>query len=352
MKFFLISFLISFLFTCILVLSKRYHHKFSNDTPGQAPQKFHLVNTPRIGGLSIILSLIFVNFYQTQLDNYKSPIIFFVLIFFTGLVEDIFKKNYVFFRLFFVILGSFLLCYSTDIRIARVGIELVDHYLKNHFFISIIFASIAIVSITNAFNIIDGYNGLSAFTSFLMLFSLFLISAMSHDNLLVFYSLIGMGSIFGFFLWNWPFGKIFLGDGGAYLIGFYLSINLILLVLRNEQVSPWYPITLLSYPIIELIFSVYRKSYLRKTNALKPDRLHLHMLLYSRVFRKKYKDNLLKSNSYTSIFLWVFVLFSIIPATIFYRNVFWLITLFFLNIFLYLFIYMKLVKFKFHFFRN
>lgn len=351
MQLFLFTFFVSFFSTCLIVLTKSCHLVFSGDISDKSPQKFHRDNTPRVGGLSIILSLLVVNLYEIINNYINHLLIFAAFIFLLGFAEDISKKINSFFRLFFILLGSFLFCYLSGIRIERIGFELFDAYLKNHLLISCIFTSIAIASITNAFNIIDGYNGLSSMSCILMLLSLLLVSIECNDNILIFYSLIGIGSIFGFFIWNWPFGKIFLGDGGAYLIGFYLSINLILLISRNEQISSWYPITLLSYPIIELLFSIFRKSVIRKKSALLPDALHFHMLIFKRVFKYRYKNNLLKSNSSTSIFFWIFVLFSQIPATIFCHDSFWLIISFILNLFLYFFVYKSLINFRFNFFK-
>ena len=120
-----------------------------------------------------------------------------------------------------------------------------------------------------------------------------------------------MRVVFGFFIWNWPFGKIFMGDCGAYLIGFLISLNLICLVQRNPEVSPWFPIALLNYPIIEVLFSIYRKTIIRKGSSYKPDGIHFHMLIYKRVSRKIIKNQIKIANSLTSLIILIYFIITI-----------------------------------------
>ncbi len=94
-------------------------------------------------------------------------------------------------------------------------------------------------------------------------------------------------SIFGFFIWNWPYGKIFLGDAGAYFIGFMIGMLSVLLVVRNHEVSAWFPLVLVIYPVMETLFSIYRRYIVHKISPGQPDRLHLHSLVYSRILKIK-----------------------------------------------------------------
>ena len=64
----------------------------------------------------------------------------------------------------------------------------------------------------------------------------------------------------GFFVWNFPAGLIFLGDGGAYFLGFYVAELAILLLHRNPAVSPMFPLLLCIYPVFETLFSIYRRT--------------------------------------------------------------------------------------------
>ena len=98
-------------------------------------------------------------------------------------------------------------------------------------------------------------------------------------------ALIVIGAVFGFFIWNFPAGLIFLGDGGAYVLGFLLGELSVLLLMRNPQVSPMFCLLLCAYPIFETVFSIYRKKFLRGGSAGMPDGVHLHMLVYKRLMR-------------------------------------------------------------------
>jgi UDP-GlcNAc:undecaprenyl-phosphate GlcNAc-1-phosphate transferase len=93
------------------------------------------------------------------------------------------------------------------------------------------------------------------------------------------------GALAGFLLWNYPKGKVFLGDGGAYFIGFIYAQLSIQLDARNAGVSAWFVIALAAYPIVETLFSIYRRKICGHAAATQPDVLHLHSLLYVRFLR-------------------------------------------------------------------
>ncbi|MGR6800563.1 hypothetical protein ACU6QG_00180, partial [Aeromonas veronii] len=75
------------------------------------------------------------------------------------------------------------------------------------------------------------------------------------DTTLALWALAGVGAAMGFFVWNFPNGLVFLGDGGAYFLGFYLAEIGILLIARNPQVSPLFPLMVCIYPVFETVFS-------------------------------------------------------------------------------------------------
>src|SRR2546423_1232019 len=91
------------------------------------------------------------------------------------------------------------------------------------------------------------------------------------------------GGLAGFLVWNYPRGLVFLGDGGAYFIGFMYAQLSIQLVARNDHVSAWFVIMLAAYPIVETLFSIYRRKIVTRQPSMEPDALHLHSLLYHRV---------------------------------------------------------------------
>ena len=93
-------------------------------------------------------------------------------------------------------------------------------------------------------------------------------------------------AMLGFFVVNWPMGKIFLGDGGSYFGGFALAWVALLMVERNTQVTPFAALLICIYPVVEVLFSIYRRR-LRKANPGLPDKQHLHSLIMRRYVRRK-----------------------------------------------------------------
>ena len=114
----------------------------------------------------------------------------------------------------------------------------------------------------------------------------------------------------GFFILNFPKGKIFLGDGGAYLLGFIVAILGIFLASKYEDVSPWYIIAIFIYPVWEVIFSIIRKSYIG-LSPFSPDSYHLHMLIYRQVT---------KNNPFTTLFILVSTFPFMVLSTLFHNQ--------------------------------
>src|SRR4029077_20088982 len=107
------------------------------------------------------------------------------------------------------------------------------------------------------------------------------------DGFLFTSALAMAGALLGFLFWNYPKGKIFLGDGGAYLLGFWLGELSVLLVMRHSEGSPWFPMLLLVYPIFETIFSMYRRKVVHGMSPGTPDNLHMHQVIYMGMTRAR-----------------------------------------------------------------
>ena len=148
------------------------------------------------------------------------------------------------------------------------------------------------------------------------------IVAAAMDDALVFPAACALAaSIGGFLLVNYPRGRIFLGDGGAYLVGLLLAELSVLLVHRNSEVSAWFPLVLLAYPIWETIFSMYRRK-VRGQSTGQADALHLHTLVYRRVvrwrsFAGKPSDYVMR-NSVASACLWIVPAACLVIALLFW----------------------------------
>ncbi|MEM0097965.1 MAG: hypothetical protein QW338_05830, partial [Conexivisphaerales archaeon] len=170
------------------------------------------------------------------------------------------------------------------------------------------------------------------------------------DMFLVYICFTMIFAISGFFILNYPYGKIFLGDGGAYFVGFIVATVSILLVERHRQVSAFFPLLLCIYPIFETIFSMYRRKIIRRGKATKADGLHLHTLIYKRVtnyiFGPIIQGNRIYRNSLTSLFLWFLCVFSLMPAILFWNNKLMLAVFTVVFILVYLGLYKSIINFK------
>ena len=183
-------------------------------------------------------------------------------------------------RLAVLFMISLLFYYVLGIKAYNLNIPFVDYLFTFEIF-ALLFICFAVAGMINAFNMIDGINGL------LMLFCLsvclsILIFPQSAINLEFYLYLVALFfAILGVFILNFPFGRIFLGDGGAYFLGAMIVIGLIKYYQVND-LSPWYVMLMLVYPVTDVLFSIYRRITLQ-VSTLEPDNLHLHHLIYKRV---------------------------------------------------------------------
>jgi UDP-N-acetylmuramyl pentapeptide phosphotransferase/UDP-N-acetylglucosamine-1-phosphate transferase len=241
-----------------------------------------------------------------------------------------------------------LVYFLLDVYLTRIGIPYVDNIFHIKV-IAVIFTIIGVAGVANAINIIDGYNGLASVVSIIIFLAIAYVGYKLKDQFVYTISFLMIGGIAGFFIWNYPFGKIFLGDGGAYFIGFAMAVLSVHLVKNHPQVSPWFPLLTVIYPVFEVLFSFYRKKHLKGRSPFQPDGLHFHMLIYKRVVPFVFdihRSEKLMRNSATSPFLWLICSFGAIPAVIFWQNTPILIIFTILFCIFYVWLYRSIVRFK------
>jgi UDP-N-acetylmuramyl pentapeptide phosphotransferase/UDP-N-acetylglucosamine-1-phosphate transferase len=153
----------------------------------------------------------------------------------------------------------------------------------------------------------------------------------------------------GLLVWNYPRGLIFAGDGGAYFWGGCIGLTCVLLVQRHPNVSPWFPMLLLIYPVWETLFSVYRKIARGESPGL-ADALHFHQLIYRRLVRglldEDHAREMLRRNNKTSPYLWGFTVLTAVPAVLFWDNTPVLMAFCALVVATYVTGYLMIVRFK------
>lgn len=349
-----IAFIFSLIINFLLIKSKSIHHSISSDDNFDLPQKFHEISIPRIGGLSIFLSLILCFYFGSMQSDYFLTflylLIYLIPCFFIGFLEDLFKNIGIKSRLIFTTFSSVLTVYFFNLYITDVDIFIINTLLSVNS-ISFLFTIFAITGLANAYNIIDGFNGLASMVAMICLLAIVFIAFKVNDHVLAYACLIVLGSISGFFVWNYPRGLIFLGDGGAYLIGFLIAVLSILLVKRNPTVSPWFALLVNGYPIFETLFTVWRRRIYQGENPGLPDGAHLHSLIYRRLIRwaevYRIKNSAWQEkNARTSPYLWLISCFAVFPSIIWWDST-WVLQCFaFLFCIFYIWIYKSVVKFK------
>ena len=326
------------------------------------PQRFHLGNTPRMGGLGILCGVVAGWLLipassrfglQLNIGADTTPIWLWLVVItpavLGGFFEDLTQRVSVRYRLLLTALSAGLGCILLGLSVERIGVPVIDGWMGAMPWIGIALAFLAISGLPHAFNLIDGYNGLAGIVALLVCLAIAHVALQLGDRELAAMVICLAGATSGFLFWNYPRGLIFAGDGGAYLWGVIIAVASISLVQRHQQVSPWFPMLLLIYPVWETVFSIYRKLW-RGVSPGVADALHLHQLIYRRIVRGVFHDDIsrriLMRNNRTSPYLWGFTLLTVVPAVLFWRNTPVLIAFCVLFVASYVVAYLAIIRFK------
>ena len=243
-------------------------------------QKVHLEDTPRLGGaviFTIYFSLISLNLSESKLLLYL--FLSFLPLFFVSIKEDLYQNTSISIRIFAMVLSCIIFFNSNKTNFPLIDMPLLYPLFSNNLFIFIFFIFSSLVLI-NGFNLIDGMNGILGFTAISQLICLCYISHFLTDYEIFNYSILLILPIIIFLCFNFPLGKIFIGDTGAYFYGFCISILTIEFFGRYENILSWNAALLLFYPSFELLFSFVRKIFFEKKKPFEADDLHLHSIIF------------------------------------------------------------------------
>ena len=246
-----------------------------------AVQASHIKPTLRIGGIGILIGLLvglFLLKFDRDLVSYASILLVTAIpLVIAGFAEDIGLHLRPSLRLGVIAFSSLFCAVLLPNVISKLGLVWLDAAL-GYYPIALLFTIFAASGVTNAFNLIDGLNGLASFTAITTSVALAAIAKIAGlDHLQYFYSLITIVT-FGFFLLNYPFGKLFLGDGGAYLLGFCLVWGGITLANQVAGLSAFAVLLIFFWPIADTLLAIWRRIEL-STSTSRPDRLHFHQLV-------------------------------------------------------------------------
>jgi UDP-GlcNAc:undecaprenyl-phosphate GlcNAc-1-phosphate transferase len=272
-----VSALSSFLIVSWFARTKKQGQK-RDDT--SAVQASHLNPTARLGGLALFIALIVAAALSHSTDNWIAFVLLLVSaipVFVIGLAEDLgylasprkrLLAATVSGAMFIALMGQWVL--HTGIP----GLDVALHWSP----FAVAFSLFLAVGISHSFNLIDGLNGFAGFTALAAALALATIAHQSelteHRDIL----LTIAAAVTGFLIFNFPFGKIFLGDAGAYVIGHLLFWMSVSILWNAPDISPFAMLLIFFWPIADTLLAITRRLSLGKP-IVQPDKLHFHQLV-------------------------------------------------------------------------
>ena len=327
------------LLVCVLVLVTRHLHGQASFDTLQGTQKFHKTMTPRIGGLPIALGVGVAAFAAPT--DIRAPFLIVVacglIALLPGMIEDLSKKIPALIRLGLTMLACLLYALWSGDRVTRFDVSGWEGLLQSDW--GMIGVTVFVLTgLVQAVNIIDGFHGLSTGSTIIMFMATSIVAYTTNQEVFAM-ALIALITLTGFLAVNFPFGYIFPGDGGAYFLGFLLGTINLKLIGNDSALSPWTGLIITAYPFLETIYAIIRKSLRKRHNPLKPDELHLHMLIHNWILAQFGKTNAETkdrwANPLTSVAIWAGVALSLGLALFLVNTGVWARTAFLVPILVY-----------------
>ncbi len=294
------TFLLSFLMTCRIRNLSLARHWVS---PPPSPRHLHNVPTPRMGGIAIFVSFLVVlalvlaadRFFHLELfiplQTLSAILLPACLIFLLGLYDDLRSLSpYVKFAV--QVLAAVWL-FAGGLRVVTLPLIFGSETLA--WFVALPLTVFWVLLITNAFNLIDGLDGLAAGSALFATVTMFLIASfpLSPNSLVAILAIVLTGSILGFLRFNFHPASIFLGDCGSLFIGFLLSA---LAIAGNQKSATAFtvaiPVVSFMLPILDTAVSVVRR-FVGGQPLFEADREHIHHKLLQRGFSQRQAVGLL-----------------------------------------------------------
>jgi len=275
-----------------LVATSRWHARWTGDFAESGIQKHHVGNPPRVGLLALWLALggfavASAYFSPASSASLRGLLLAVALaslpVVLLGLADDVTKRITPTLRLLGSIVAGLLAIAVVGTSVGRIDLPLLG-YFSVWAPIAVLLTVLMVAGFTHAMNIVDGLNGLSSGLGVLMFGATAVVASQAGDTLVASFALLCGAALLGFLFVNFPRGRIFMGDGAAYFIGFALVQAWMLLLARNLNISVWFVVAVAAHPTMETLFSIYRRRLQRGRgkSITAADRLHLHTLVYRR----------------------------------------------------------------------
>ncbi|UZD23859.1 glycosyltransferase family 4 protein [Algoriphagus halophytocola] len=309
---FFTSFAIGILFFPVLI--KLLHNYQVSDSPGG--RRIHLGKTPSMGGIGFFLaSMIALAIWAWEFPEHYPTYLFggITIMFFVGLRDDIVELK-ASRKILGQLIAVVLVIGASDIRIRDFHGFLGIGELNLYF--SYVFSAFTLLALTNAFNLIDGLDGLAgtmAMITFSCLGAWFLYYGLDSYALICF---TFMGAILAFLAFNWHPAKIFMGDTGSLTLGFtmgalvmaFMEVNQALPAGSTWKFEPSFSagVALLMFPLYDM-GRVFTRRISQGKGPMTPDKSHVHHFLMRMGFTHDKVTFILGSLQLVFIFL-IFIL--------------------------------------------
>lgn len=255
-------------------------HRGYVDHPDHA-RRIHSSPTPNVGGIAIAAATLVSFLLWSRLalpdvaarPEITTMLVGGFLIFAVGLWDDIHHISAT--AKFGLQLGIAALAYFGGIRILGVGFGDV-WFSQLTAVMAFVVTAIWIVGTTNAFNLIDGSDGVAGGAAMFASISMGIIFALNGDPLGALMATILVGACLGFLFFNFPPASIFMGDSGSLFLGFTLAtLGVITTQKSSTLLAVTIPIIAFGIPLLDTVIAIVRR-YLRHEPIFSPDRGHIH----------------------------------------------------------------------------
>jgi len=353
---FVVALTVSLLVCALNIATERWHGRYSFDADVKGVQKVHKHVVSRTGGIALLMGVLAVPVLGAFELGPRAPasdtkVLMLKLLlaaapaFMAGIIEDLTKRVSVRTRLCAVFASAVLAAWLLGAHLPRLDTWLLDGAL-GWLPVSLAITVFAVVGVTNSINIVDGFHGVAGGTVVVVLAGAGYLSWRVGDILVAQLALAGIGATIGFLLLNYPTGRLFMGDGGAYFIGFWAAEIAVLTIVRNPAINAWQILAIYAYPVIEVLFSMYRRKILRSAHVGAPDRLHLHSLFYRRIACTRFSSARYawSRNAGVACFVTAWLATATVTAILFGDTVPAAVALVCLQMLIYIAVYMRLVR--------
>ena len=253
----------------------------------------HTKAIPRIGGMGMVVGLLFIHllfFIQSSYSGGTLLVHFAVMggalaSFALGIIDD-FKPLGAKLKLLIQVVIA-IAVYQCGLTIDRVTIPFTDTILELEFF-GLLFTVLWFVAMMNLINLIDGLDGLAGGIGLMLMVLLAYLGVRQGGQFSSVLAIGMIGVIFGFLLHNFPPAKCYMGDSGAYLIGYMIAALSLLNSQKGAVMAAMIaPVMALALPILDVAYALLRRG-LRGLPLFRPDRGHIHHLLIKTGLSRKH----------------------------------------------------------------